>query len=204
MSCPVCALSEPRRKLLENLAREGKPIDELGQSFRMDYDAIETHLAEHLREPESHQERTTQILDDLKDMVEAARLLTEKEEDAANFSAYTSVTKLYYTISSETDARLKAEAEAARKVEVLTDNVFDKVLNPLLLDLSKVVIGEVARLRDDLKKAGLYSDISERQFDESMRRIGAQIQSTVDPYTDTLKQCISGQPEKKPAGRKKS
>jgi hypothetical protein len=197
-------LSDPRRKLLENLARDGKSVEELGQSFRMDYDAIETHLAEHQQEPEDHGTRTSNILDEMKDMVEAARTLTEKEDDAANFSAYATLVKLYYTISNENDARLKAEAEAARKVEVLTDNVIEKVLNPVVMDVSKVVINEMARLREEMKKSGLYSDIGERQFDEAVRRIGSQVQSTISPYMDTLRTCITGQQEKKTTGRKKS
>lgn len=199
MTCAVCALLPERRLVLERLMRDGKSVEEVGSSFRIDYDVITEHMDSHIKEhSDSYITRVSDMLNELQDMVEVARVSAEKEEsDAANITAYGNMVKLFHSIAVDLYEREAREREAQIKSDALVSNVTDKVLNPMLTDVLKTIVSELARLRDEVRKSGADMDIVGRQFDETTRRLGTQLQGVVDPYQDVLRAVTSGKVEKK-------
>ncbi len=198
MTCVICEYPERRRLLLENLAKEGKDVEELGQQFRVPYEDVKTHLTEHLKPSDvSYVSKVETMLEELADMVEVARIMAESEEsDAVNFTAYGGLVKNYHAMAMDLHDRKEKERQEAIKTDALTDAIQTKVLAPILTDLTKIVLGELARLKAELRKHSRNPEM-DTQFEDTTRRIGSQLQQCVDPYIDTLRICAEGTKDKK-------
>lgn len=203
MSCVVCSLPEARRKLLERLLLDStSTVETVGQQFRIDYDAIREHMATHVKEPVGAIDGLDELLTEFREVIESCRTLVETEEDAANFGAYTNMVKSYHTMVLASEEQKRKDAADRLKADTLMEAIVSKVFNPVLTDIAKTVLSEVARLRDDTKKAGATDIVYDQQFQETVRRLGTLIQDAVTPHTETLKIVVAGKDPTKVKGKR--
>ncbi len=134
-----------------------------------------------------------------KDVIESARAFAENEEDAANYGVYNAMVKTYVDMVHKNQAVRRKNAEAQQKADILYENTTERVLNPMLLDINRSVVAELARLRLEMKQAGAVGDTYDKQFAETTRRLGTLISGAVTPHLDTLKNVCEGKSDKKAA-----
>ena len=196
MSCTICTFPPDRRKLLEKLYSDGRSVEDLGVSFRVDFDVVQTHVVSHVQATSDHTTRTEEVLDELQDMVEVARLLAESEPKGENISAYGSLVKLYHSIAMDMKDRNDKELEQAKEAQVVIDAIITQVLNPLLTDAAKVMISELSKLKELLHRSSTDANI-DAHFNETTRRLGAQLNDSISPYIETVNTCVNGSQKKK-------
>lgn len=200
--CAVCALPDNRRVLLEKLLKDGQSTESVGQSFRIDYDAIDEHFQAHMPPDVSHEDRIEAMLKELADMVESARVHADGENDAKNYTAYGALVKQYHEMSTKELERARKEHEATLTADALTATLVDRVLNPLLSDAVKLVVTELSRTRDELKRLGVMNENVATQFDDTTRRIGSQFQDLAETAHGNVVTTVHG--EKKAKTKKNS
>lgn len=176
---PFALLSKEQRHLIEESYRIGHTPEQIGVKFSLDIDEVRYYLDNFVVPPMSRFERLEGIIEDLEDTCLHVKM------DIDSGTANAMVLQAYQRLMSEYRISI-AELDALKTPEDVVDEVVQKVLNPFLIDLTRVCTEETSKLADEMMKLNVPSRDAKNISLDVFRRLTNSVKHTLDSAVKNL------------------
>lgn len=176
---PFANLSRDQRDMIEDAYKTGLTPEQIGVKFGLDFDDVRYYCENFIVPPMSRFERLDAIIADLEDTCSQIK----NNIDSGNANAME--LQAYQRLMSEYRIAV-AEQDDLKEPEDVVDEVIDKVLNPFLVDLTRVSTEEMNKLQEELMKLNVEPRDAKAISMDVFRRLTNSIKHTLDSALQNL------------------
>lgn len=177
---PFESLSREQRDLIEKAYNDGLTTEEIGVKYGLDYDDVRNYCENFISTPKSHIERLTGIVCDLEDAALVAKTaIDEGEEDMPKLMTS------YQKIMSELRIA-STDLDGLKKPIDIVNDIVERVLNPLVIDIIKTSTEEISRLQESLIAANVPAGEAKEIAQDTFKSLTSNLKDTLDHSSTQL------------------
>jgi hypothetical protein len=187
-ACPICGLPKNTVAKINAIYKKGNTAEEIGLAYSLPIDSLSSHFSKCSLEPDkkergqsisedfSPKEKYEKVLANVEILLENAyESLQNPSYDEDNKFADPAKLQTSYAKLVDTYRSLIKDIENQKNEEIIIQGIIENILNPLMTEMIKMVVGELDSLKSELAKQGNLSPEMQALFTESFRKIGTKI-----------------------------
>lgn len=176
---PFARLSKEQLQMIEDAYRAGLTPEQIGVKLGLDFDDVRYYCENFMRAPMSRYERLEGIIEDLEEVA----ISTKHDIDMGYANAM--LLQSYQRIMAEYRIAV-AELDSLKEPEDVVEEIIDKVLNPFLIDLTRVCTEETSKLQEEMLKLDVAPRDAKGVATDVFRRLTNSIKHTLDSAVQNL------------------
>jgi hypothetical protein len=177
---PFSKLSNLERETIEEAYSAGLTPEQIGVKLGLDFDDVTYYCEHHIVPPRSRFERLEGIVDDLEDTC----INTKHQIDTGRADS-AMMLQSYQRLISEYRLAV-AELDGLKQPQDVVGEIVEKVLNPFLIDLTRVCTEETSKLREEMLKLDVPQRDANGVATDIFRRLTNSIKHTLDAAINNL------------------
>lgn len=177
---PFAKLSKQERETIEDAYRVGLTPEQIGVKLGLDFDDVRYYCEDFIVPPRSRFERLEGIIDDLEDTC-----INTKHQIDTGQSDSAMMLQSYQRLIAEYRIAV-AELDGLKQPEDVVGEIVAKVLNPFLIDLTRVCTEETSKLKEEMLKLDVPPRDAKGVATDVFRRLTNSIKHTLDAAVKNL------------------
>lgn len=177
---PFAKLSKQEREMIEDAYKAGLTPEQIGVKLGLDFDDVRYYCEECITPPRSRFERLEGIVDDLEEIC-----INTKHQIDTGQSDSAMMLQSYQRLIAEYRIAV-AELDGLKEPEDVVGEIVTKVLNPFLIDLTRVCTEETSKLQEEMLKLDVPQRDAKGVALDVFRRLTNSIKHTLDAAVNNL------------------